>query len=607
MPRHLSDEMGVREITAEISALTKRGRGERAVELFKSMLADGAARPNDVTLLCAVRAAAATGSAESGGGGGIHALVIKLGADAVVSVRTALIGLYSSLRDGRSILQLYNQSKSKDLVLWSAAMSALSKNSRPQEALDAFRQMLRCGNTTPNFVSAMAALSACGCLKALSHCRELHGYAVRNFEAETNLQNSLVDVYAKCDRLDVSMAIFGSMEAKDGVSWNTVICRCTECGKPRETLILFLKMMRSEAKPEENVVRAVLNACSQTEELEFLLGIHCYAVKAQASTSPSLGTALLRAYAEFNRVDAAGALFGGLRHRDVVAWSTMVSVYARSGCLHLALEMFRKMQSEGEEPNEITFVSLLRACSSAGAPHHGRTLHAHVLRLGICSNEFVVSGLIDLYCKLGMLRQGKAMFDALENRDLVSWSSMINGYGINGHGEDAVKTYLEMLEQGLKPNGVIFVSLLSACSHCGLVDEGLSWFYQMESTYGLKPELAHYSCIVDMLSRQGRVKEALEFIKKMPLKPDVNIWGALFTGCRAAASDVEVAEVAACWLVRLDPGNSSYYVALSNLYAKLGQWRDAERIRQSLGEKRLRKTVGYSVAYPGELHGDPHV
>ena len=558
------------------------------------MLPNGAKHCH-VTLLRLIRPVAETSSMEICRRSS-HAAVVKQGLNEVISIRTTLIGLYSSLLDGQSVLQLYNESMSKDMILYSATISALSKTGRPSESLNVFRQMLLCV-MKPNFVVIMAALSACGFLKSLLLCRELHGFGIKNFREEIDLQNSLINVYARCCRFDVSIMIFNIMEAKDIVSWNSVISRCSEWGSHGETLILFLRMMRSEIKPEVNHLLIALEACLKSNELGFLMGIHGYIVKSQLFSSPLLVTTLLKVYAEFNSIDAARALFKDLQYRDVVAWSAMISAYARSKYPHQAIEIFKNMKPENEEPNEITFVGLLQACSSTSDAKNGRSIHARVLKLTIDSNQFLCSSLIDLYCKLGMLKQGKTIFEVLKDKDLVSWSSMIKGYGINGRGEESIKTFVDMLEQGLKPNGIIFISLLSACTHCGLVDQGLFWFKRMDSMYDVKPELAHYSCIVDMLSRHGRIKEALGVIKKMPMKPDASIWGAIFAGCGEDARGLKIAEEVARWILTLDPGNSSCQVALSNLYAKLGQWRDVERIRVSLGEKAgWRKTIGYSLS-----------
>ncbi|OVA14028.1 C2 calcium-dependent membrane targeting [Macleaya cordata] len=553
--------------TAGISSFTKNNQQEQAIGLFKSMLLH-AQRPNYVTVLSVIRAVGAINS--QGMTRAIHGFVIKLGFESEVSIATALLGLYS-IHDMMTVWQIFDQVEVKDLVLWSALVTACLKNGKFIDAIYVFREMQGFG-LEPNHVSILSVLPACADLGALSLGKQIHGFSIkREFYSVTNLQNSLVDMYAKCRSLKCSVLVFDRLQNKDLISWNTMICGCMENGYPKKALHLFYNMLNSCFQPDETTVRNALMACSQAEDVQFGFGLHCYVLKAGLQDSISVGTALLRMYADFGNVASARILFDGLNRKDIIAWSAMTSVYAQSGHPFLALEMFKQMQLANEKPNEITLVSLLQACSSMKPQEHWKSIHGHVIRFGYSSNEFITSALIDLYCKFGQLSQGKALFDKIPHKDIICWSSMINGYGINGYGEKALETFSNMLDSGKKPNEVVFISVLSACSHCGLEDEGWECFYSMEENFGIIPTLPHYSCMVDLLSRKGKIKEAIGFIKKMPLEPDSSIWGALLAGCRTGSGDIEVAEFAAERLFSLDSENTSYYVILSNLYAEHGK------------------------------------
>lgn len=584
--------------TVRISWLIARHREEEAIELFKLMLLHGE-RPNHVTLLAVIRAVVAMKSEVLTKE--IHAVVIKNGFDSVLSVVTVLLGLYS-MYSIASVFRLFNQTPAKDLILWSALIAACSKNGQLIESIKVFREM-QCFGIEPNNVSVVSILNACADLGALFVGKQLHGFSLRKgFLLNTNLQNSLVDVYSKCGKLDNAILVFDGIHNKDLVSWNTMICGCAENGHSRKALAMFSTMRSLYLEPDETTFRAALRACLQMEELVSGLALHCHILKSGLSDSVSVATALLTMYADFGEVATSQFLFDHLHHRDFIAWSAMVSAYARAGHPNLAVNTFKQMESANEKANEVTLVSLLQACSSMGAQGHGKSIHARVVRAGYSCNKFIASALIDFYSKLGLVCQGRALFDRIECKDVICWSSMINGYGMNGCGEEALEAVSNMLkEPGLQPNGVVFLSVLSACSHCGLVSEGLKWFSCMEKKYGVVPTLEHYACMVDLFSRSGRVKEALEFINDMPLEPDVSVWGALLTGCRATHGEVEVAEIAAGHLFRLDPDNTSYYVILSNMYAKCGWWGDVERLRRVAREKRLRKTVGYSMVEASQL------
>lgn len=546
-----------------------------------------------LAISCIIRAIKLKGSDDTKRG--IHAAVIKNGFESEVAITTALIGFYSSLRELESARRLFYSTPMKDLILWSAMVAACCKNGQFSGAIDTFGEMLSFG-VTPNNVSLVSVLPACANTNALKHGKQIHGYAIRNeFDSETGLCNSLVDMYAKCCKLDAAMVVFNSMNQKDNISWKNIIFGCIENGQPREALRLFYDMRASCIEPDEITIRNVIGTCSQVGYLMFILGLHCYIIKNGLGASTSVGTALFRAYAKFKKVEIAQALFNQLHHKDHIAWSAIISAYSQTGHPDLALEMFKQMQLAKEEANEITFVSLLQACSLVGAVVLGKSIHAHVTRLFCVSNMFVTSALIDFYCKLGKLREAEILFGKLQKRDLVCWNSMISGYGVNGCGEEAIQIFYNMLKQGLMPNEVTFVSILSACSHCGLVDEGWKWFHSMKGKFGISSTLAHYTCIVDLLGRQGRVEEALEFVNTMPMEPDITVWGALLSWCRATHNDIKIAEFAAERLIQLDPRNISCFVTLSNMYCKLGLWRDAQRIRGLMEDNSWRKTAGFSM------------
>ncbi|XP_072978810.1 pentatricopeptide repeat-containing protein At1g11290, chloroplastic-like [Typha angustifolia] len=542
---------------------------------------------------CIVRAISSTCSDDMKRG--IHASAIKRGIDLVVPIATVLIGFYSSLNELESSRRLFHEVSTKDLILWSAMVSACSKNEQYLEAIVTFGKMQHSG-FSPNAVSLLSVLPACANIGALQYGKQIHGFAIRRaFHTQTGIQNSILDMYGKCGKLDAATTIYHGIKEKNAISWKTMIFGCIENGKLREAIAMFYHMRASHVEPEKVTLGSVINICSEVKDLVSGLELHCYSIKVGVSDSSYIATTLLRMYSEFKKVEEAKALFNQMHDKDHVAWSAMISVYSQSGHPSLAFEMFKQMQSSKMEANEITFVSLLRACSSIEAQDLGRSIHARITRLAHSHNVFVASALIDFYCKIGKLRQGEALFDRLEKRDLVSWGSMINGYGINGYGEAAIATFDDMLKHGLMPNGVLFLSLLSTCSHCGLVNEGWQWFYSMEDKFGISPTLPHYTCMVNLLGRQGRLDEALGFVKSMPIKPDVTVWGALLGWCTATHGDVKVAQIAAEQLIRLDPNNTTSYLTLSNLYSKLGMWEDSVRIRETVEERGLMKTAGYSI------------
>lgn len=216
---------------------------------------------------------------------------------------------------------------------------------------------------------------------------------------------------------------------------------------------------------------------------------------------------------------------------------------------------------------------------------------------------FVGTSIIDMYCKCGRVDMARKAFDRMKVKNYKSWTAMISGYGMHGYGKDAVEVFNKMIRSGVKPNYVTFVSVLTACSHAGLLEEGRHWFNRMHRDFNVEPGIEHYSCMIDLLGRAGHLKEAYGLIKEMKVRPDFIIWGSLLGACRIY-KNVELGEISARKLFELDSSNCGYFVVLSNIYADAGRWEDVERMRIIMKRHGLLKTPGFSLV---ELKGKVHV
>ncbi|XP_031283937.1 pentatricopeptide repeat-containing protein At1g11290, chloroplastic-like [Pistacia vera] len=536
---YAQEEDSVISCTSKISNLVRKNKPEEAVGLFKTNFMSDQ-RPNYVTVLNVAGAFGALNCLELIKM--VHGLVIKMGFQSEVVVLTAILGFYCD-HDMAVAWKLFEKISNKDVVLCSAMVAACVKNALYIEAVELFREM-QCYGVKRNHVTVMSILPACVYISdGLSLGKQIHAFSIRQgFISFTNVQNSLVDMYAKCKDLGASIRVFDGNWKKNLISWRIMIRSCIENDCTRKALGFFSLMQFRCFEPDETMIGDILVALLQLEETTFGLSFHCYLLKKGFLNFSFLGTTLLHMYAKFGELGMARNLFDQLIHKDLIAWSAMISVYAQGGQPYNALTTFKQMQLKNEKPNEFTFVSLLLACSSVGAQELGESIHTQLIKAGYTSNSYLTSALINFYCKFGRMKQGKALFDDISSKDLICWSSMIKGYGMNGYGDEALETFSNMLDSGVMPNDVVFISVLSACSHCGLEYEGWSWFHSMKEKYDITPKLSHYACMVDLLSHQGKVEEALEFVKKMPVKPDKRIWGTLISGCRLARGSIEIAE-----------------------------------------------------------------
>lgn len=303
---------------------------------------------------------------------------------------------------------------------------------------------------------------------------------------------------------------------------------------------------------------------------------------------------LLSGYVRLGQMRKARALFEDIPNKTIVSWTAMISGYTRIGCYTDALEIFRQMQMLGIEPDEISIVSVLPACSQLGALEVGKWIHRYSDRKRLLQSICVCNALIEMYVKCGCIDQALQLFNRMLERDVISWSTMIAGLANNGKAGEAVVLFQDMQRAQIEPNGITFLGLLSACSHAGLWNEGLKYFDFMRQEYSIEPGIEHYGCLVDLLGRAGRLDQALDKITKMPMKPDSQIWGSLLSSCRSYCN-LEIAIIAMEQLSELEPDDAGNYVLLSNIYADLGRWEDVSRMRKIIRSKSMKKAPGCSL------------
>jgi pentatricopeptide repeat protein len=271
----------------------------------------------------------------------------------------------------------------------------------------------------------------------------------------------------------------------------------------------------------------------------------------------------------------------------------MIARYAENQHGEEALKLFSQMQHTGMKPNNITYASILRACSSIAAMESGRQVHSSIVIDGFDSDAFVSCSLADMYVKCGSIEDAYDLFDKLPKGDVVSWNVMITGFAQHGYGKEALNFFEQMQREGIEPNHITFVGILSACSHVGLADEGRRYFELMSTDYGIAPRMEHYACMVDLFGRAGRLEEAERFIVGMEFKPSGVVLRSLLGACRIHG-DIEIGKRAAEWLHELEPQNDSAHVLLSNIYAAAGRWDEVKKVRNTMQDKGVKKEPGCS-------------
>ena len=347
--------------------------------------------------------------------------------------------------------------------MWNALISGCKRSRQFRMSCCSFVDMMKAG-VVPTPVTYITVLSACGGENDILLGMQVHKCIVESgMLPDIKVENALVDMYAECGEMEAAWELFEGMQARDIVSWTSVISGFVRLGQ----------------------------------------------------------------------VDRAKALFDRMPEKDTVSWTAMIDGYVQTGRFREALGIFREMQFSKVMADEFTMVSVVTACVQLGALETGEWARIYMSRHGIKMDTFVGNALIDMYSKCGSIERALDVFKEMHIRDKFSWTAVILGLAVNGHGVEAIDMFYKMLRAFEAPDEVTFVGVLTACTHAGLVDQGRDFFLSMIGTYGVAPNVMHYGCIIDLLGRAGKLTEAVETIGKMPMRPNSAIWGTLLAACRS--------------------------------------------------------------------------
>jgi pentatricopeptide repeat protein len=273
--------------------------------------------------------------------------------------------------------------------------------------------------------------------------------------------------------------------------------------------------------------------------------------------------------------------FNKLPLRDVQAWTTLISGYTRHERGIEALQTFKLMKQQKIEPNEVTLISVLKACSSISALEHGRQAHSQLIELGFAVDAVTGNALVDMYAKCGNLEDAHRVLQGSANHDIVGWSSLMQGYALQCNYQQAFQCYEHLLRSGLKPDYVTFICLISACAHPGLLDEGCSFFNSMVEQYGITPLVEHYNALVDLLGQVGKLAEAEDLLDTLSSPSNVVGWTSLLCSCKKHGN-VTLGKRCFDLLIKLEPEDAAGYTALmSSIYIQAGLYEDAKRLKET--------------------------
>ncbi|XP_061369545.1 putative pentatricopeptide repeat-containing protein At3g11460, mitochondrial [Gastrolobium bilobum] len=489
---------------------------------------------------------------------------------------------------------LFDQILLKNSFLWNSMIRGYACNGSPSNSLVLYREMLSFGQKPDHFTYPFV-LKACGDLLVHELGRKVHALVlVDGWESDIYVGNSLLSMYSKFGDMETARMLFDKMPVRDLTSWNTVISGHVKNGEAVDAFEVFDSMRRVGVVGDGTTLLALLCACGDIMDLKLGKAVHGYVVRNSGKLcNEFLTNSLIVMYCNCGSISVARKLFEELKVRDTVSWNSLISGYEKHGDAFKVMELFSQMFIGGGIPNEVTVIAVLGACNQISALLLGSSVHTYLVKRGYGVNTAVGTALISMYANCGSYFCARRAFDEMPEKNLASWTVMITGFGIHGRGREAISIFYEMLGKNIMPDEGIFTSVLSACSHSGLVDEGKEIFYKMSRDYNLEPGPTHYSCLVDLLGRAGNLDEAYAIIDNMKLKPNEDVWTSLLSACRLHRN-VKLAEISAQKLFEMSPNGVSGYVCLSNIYAAERRWKDVEKVRALVKKRRLRKPPSYS-------------
>ncbi|XP_024517651.1 pentatricopeptide repeat-containing protein At2g13600-like [Selaginella moellendorffii] len=608
--------------TAMIMGYAQNGESDIALELFAAMQEQGY-RLDSRTFVAALIACTGLASREDGKqvdgklvkaealrkGRSIHSLLQMSDNSQKLNafVRNSLVDMLAKCGSMLEARAVFEQTSHHDVVLWNSIIHGYAQSGDGEQALEMFSRMLDRG-VDPDARTFVAAIGACSSLASAEEAEKVNGKLVkvvslgkgraihlqlknlgRKVATDIYVENSLVDMYAKCGSLAEAREVFEEMQQRNVVSWTTMILGCVQNGESDAALELFTAMQEEGLTPQARTYVAALNACSslaaqegrelggdarvlKLKSLERGRLIHLELRNKGHEPDVFVANSLVDMYANCGSIAEARSVFDRsvmLGSSSLAMWTSMILGYAELGENSTALELFESMIQQQLHPESRTFVAVIKACGNLADFERGRRVHEQIRsRRGYMDQQselVVANSLITLYGKCGCMEEARAVFDAIpvKRRDLVAWSAIISGYSQQGDACQVFDLFERMQHEKIRPDGVTFLSVLSACNHTGLVDQARKYFHALLEDYREYATIQHYSCMVDLLGRANHLEEALAVVKSMPMEPDSTIW----TSILASSRKWENVEAGRAAFERIQEKDGAAFVLLANSYA----------------------------------------
>ncbi|KAL5547025.1 hypothetical protein UlMin_006712 [Ulmus minor] len=514
---------------------------------------------------------------------------------------TSLINMYSKCNQMNDAIGIFNHtSGDRNVFAYNAIIAGFIANERASDGLEFYKKMQVVGILPDKFTLPCVIRACCDVLEVME-VKKIHGLLFKlGLELDVFTGSALVNTYLKFGLMEDAREMFKALPERDVVLWNAMVNGYAQIGCFEEALEVFREMSKEGVVPSNFTVTGVLSIFAMMGDIENGRAVHGFAMKTGYDSGVAVLNALVDIYGKCKCVGDALKIFEMMDEKDIFSWNSIISVHEQSGDYDGTMRLFDWMLGAGVLPDLITITTVLPACSHLAALMHGREIHGYMINSGLINDGnkntdevLVNNALIDMYAKCGSMRNARMIFERMRDKDVASWNIMIMGYGMHGYGNEALDMFSHMCKTQLRPDEVTFVGVLFACNHAGLLRQGREFFTQMKAKYGVVPTIEHYTCVIDMLGRAGKLDEAYDVIKTMPIEANPVVWRALLSACRLHGN-ADLAEVAAQQVIELEPEHCGSYVLMSNIYGVAGRYEDVSEVRYTMRQQNVKKTPGCS-------------
>mgnify|MGYP000140803485 CR=1 FL=1 len=466
----------------------------------------------------------------------IHTHLVESEFNSNVTVCNMLISMYCACGCLCDACKVFEKMHKVSVVTWNAMITGYSIHNCDLKALQLYYQMCHDDRIRPDNVTIVTTLKACSHISALDCGQEIYANLIEDdFSMDVSIVNALLDMFTKSGGMQDAIWLFHNAKHEDAITWSVMIAGYVQNGCIEAGMELFNGMLQEGVEPDSVTFASMVQASSILEDISQGRVLHAFiASDGDDQEDVFVGSALINMYSKTGNLDDARTVFKSLKMlNNVVTWSALITGYSQHGHQKEVVKLFMQMQEQHITPNSTTFICVLTACADARFIEEGRAVHSYVIDGNHELDASASSALVDMYVKCGRLEDAKAMLERSPERSISTWTTLIAGYARHNDYLSALALLNEMQKEGLKPNTITYISLIAACSHVGLIDDGCHYFNSVrEEELSILPTHEHYNCMIDLFGRVGLLDEADVIQKTLPFKPDFAGWVSLLSHCK---------------------------------------------------------------------------